>query len=312
MTKGGILLTCPPMLGMAETFRPAFEARGYELFCPKIVQTLSEGELIELVPKFDGWIAGDDPATERVLESGVRGRLRALVKWGIGVDSIDLRSIERLKLRFSNTPAMFGSEVADMAVGYLICLMRSIPLIHQGVQRGEWPKIRGSSLSGKKAALIGFGDIGRNIAKRLLAMEMHIFAFDPFVESTKDSGIELAPLEVVLKDADAIILACPLNSSNRHILNERTLRLARRGVRVVNVARGPLIDEKSLVALLREGHVSSAALDVFEDEPLPQQSELRGFASCVFGSHNASNTEEAVVRASREAMRIVFEFLEQK
>ncbi|MEJ2065806.1 MAG: NAD(P)-dependent oxidoreductase, partial [Reinekea sp.] len=167
-----ILVTCPPMLGMIDTFKPLFEEKGIELSAPKVVQTLSVDELKEIVPQHDGWIIGDDPATREVFEAGSKGKLKAAVKWGIGVDNVDFQACKDFNIPIINTPNMFGGEVADIAVGYVIALARETFEIDRGVRNGKWDKPRGISLSGKTVAVVGFGDIGKSTAKRLLAADM--------------------------------------------------------------------------------------------------------------------------------------------
>jgi D-3-phosphoglycerate dehydrogenase len=163
--------TCPPMLGQIERFRPAFAKRGAELTCPQVVQTLSVAELKEIVPQHDGWIIGDDPANREVLEAGIRGRLKAAVKWGVGVDNVDFVAAKELGLAVTNTPRMFGREVADIAMAYVVALAREIFLIDRGVRAGGWPKPVGISLADKTATIAGFGDIDRNVARRMLAAD---------------------------------------------------------------------------------------------------------------------------------------------
>lgn len=305
-----ILVTCPPMLRMIDNFRPLFESKGIELSAPNVVQTLSVEELKALVPQHDGWIIGDDPATREVFEAGKAGKLKAAVKWGIGVDNVDFAACKDLDIPIINTPNMFGGEVADIAVGYVIGLARQTFLIDRGVRAGQWPKPAGISLSGKNVALLGFGDIGRNVAKRLLACGMSIQAYDPYY--SEHAGLE----EVVpmtwpqgLETADFIVITCALTASSRHMLNEETLAIAKEGVRVVNVARGPIIDEAALIRALASGKVHSAALDVFEEEPVPPASPLRDNPLCILGSHNASNTSDAVVRTSHIAIEKLYQFL---
>jgi len=306
-----VLVTCPPMLGMIGEFIPVGAQRGFELVPAKVTQTLSEDELVDLLPQYEGWIIGDDPATRRVFEAGKAGRLKAAVKWGIGVDNVDFAACESLGIPIINTPNMFGNEVADVAVGYVIGLARQLFLIDRGIRDGEWPKPAGMSLAGKHLALVGFGDIGRSVAKRLSAFDMPIVAYDPGVEGDAGIlGVERAQWPQRLGEADFIVFACALNAHNRHMLDAETLAKCRRGVRVVNVGRGPLIDEQALVAALQSGQVESAALDVFEIEPLLAASPLRDMPQCILGSHNASNTRDAVRRASLQAMERLFAFLE--
>lgn len=305
-----VLLTCPPMLRQADRFRPRFAELGYELFTPDVPQVLPEAELIELVPQFDGWIIGDDPATAAVFEAGIAGRLKAAVKWGVGVDNVDFAACQRLGLPIANTPGMFGREVADVAMGYVIALARELFGIHDGIRGGAWPKPAGISLAGKTVALAGFGDIGRNTARRLLASEMRVIAYDPFFKPAPGfETVESAAWPQRIEEADFIVFTCALTPENRHMLGEAELACVKPGVRVVNVARGPLIDEAALAAALADGRVHSAALDVFEVEPLPAESPLRGFPRCLFGSHNGSNTIDAVVRTSERAIELLDGFL---
>jgi D-3-phosphoglycerate dehydrogenase len=305
-----VLVTCPPMLGMLESFLPVFADKGVEVTAPDVVQTLSIEELKELVPQHDGWIIGDDPATREVFAAGKAGKLKAAVKWGIGVDNVDFEACGELDIPIINTPNMFGGEVADIAMGYVIALARETFQIDDGVRQGQWPKPRGISLAGKTVGLIGYGDIGKSTAKRLLAADMKVIAYDPVAEPDKKLGaVEMATWPERLEEADFIVVTCSLTPSSHHMVNEVALAKAREGVRVVNAGRGPVIDEKALVTALQSGRVYSVALDVFETEPLPMDSYLREHPRCIFGSHNASNTSDAVARTSHIAIAKLFDFL---
>lgn len=305
-----VLVTCPPMLRSIDRFRERIESLGYELAAPSVTQIIPEEELIDLVPQFDGWIIGDDPATAKVFEAGKAGRLKAAVKWGVGVDNVNFDACKRLGIPITNTPGMFGREVADMAHAYVILLARELISIHKGITEGAWPKPVGISLAGKTVALGGFGDIGRNTARRLLASEMRVIAYDPFFKPAEGlDQVESAQWPERLEEADFIVLTCALTSENRHMLGTAALDRVKPGVRVVNVARGPLIDEAALSDALRSGKVRSAALDVFETEPLPADSPLRSFPQCIFGSHNGSNTIDAVIRTSERAIELLDGYL---
>ena len=297
-----VLVTCPPMLGMIEEFRPLFESRGVELTPAKVVQILSEDELCALLPQFDGWIIGDDPATRRVFAAGQAGQLKAAVKWGIGVDNVDFAACQDLGIPITNCPNMFGAEVADVGMSYLGALARETFIIDRGVRDGRWPKPRGISLAGRTLGLIGLGDIGRNLARRALAADMKVVAYDPFYTGPLADGIERAAWPARIGEADFLAFTCALTANNRHMLNAATLALTKPGVRLVNVARGPLFDEAALFAALESGHVHSAALDVFEVEPLPAASPLRRLTQTIFGSHNGSNSADAVRRCSHFAI----------
>ncbi len=305
-----VLVTCPPMLGMIESFRPIFEKHNVELTAPNVVQTLSVEELKALVPRHDGWIIGDDPATREVFAAGKAESLKAAVKWGIGVDNVDFDACKEFDIPITNTPNMFGAEVADIAMGYVIALARETFQIDDGVRRGTWPKPRGISLSGKTVALVGYGDIGKNAAKRMLAADMNVIAYDPTAKPSAElSMVEMAVWPKRIEEADFIVVTCSLTKSSYHMVNTDVLFRVKDGVRLVNVGRGPVIDEGALVTSLQSGKVYSAALDVFEEEPLPDHSYLRTHPYCIFGSHNASNTSDAVERTSHIAIEKLFGFL---
>ena len=305
-----VLVTCPPMLGMIDSFRPSFQKQGVEVTAPRVVQTLSVEELKVLVPQHDGWIIGDDPATREVFTAGKAGKLKAAVKWGIGVDNVDFTACKDLGIPITNTPNMFGGEVADLAMGYIIALARETFEIDRGVRAGAWPKPRGISLAGKTAALIGLGDVGRNTARRLLAADMKVIAYDPVARPTGElSAVEMAVWPQRIEEADFLVITCALTASSHHMVNGILLAKVKPGIRIVNVGRGPVIDEPALEAALQSGKVYSAALDVFELEPLPMNSYLRTHPRCIFGSHNASNTVDAVTRTSEIAISKLMEFL---
>lgn len=305
-----VLVTCPPMLGQLNEFIAPAKALGLNLVPAQTTQVLSEDELINLLPDYDGWIIGDDPATEAVFTAASHGKLKAAVKWGIGVDNVDFAACEKLNLPISNTPNMFGGEVADLAVAYLISLARQTYLIDRGVREGNWPKPAGMSITGKHIGVVGFGDIGRTLVKRLSGFDVKVTVYDPGVEG--NGGFDFVERHTYpdgLEACDALILTCSLNAANLHMLNAQTLAQLKPGAMVINVARGPLIDESALINALQTSHIASAALDVFEEEPLPLASPLREHPLCIFGSHNASNTKEGVHRATMKAITLMAEFL---
>jgi len=309
-----VLVTCPPMLRRIEEFRHYFTAKDIELITPDVVQVLTEEELIEILPGADAWIIGDDPATSKVFEAGRAGNLKAAVKWGVGVDNVDFEACKRLGIPISNTPQMFGAEVGDLALGYLLGLARQSYFVDREVRKGNWVKPAGMSMEGKTIAVVGLGDIGRATIKRLKGFDVTIYAYDPFTRLSKeDIGIQdiLSFPDQIMK-ADFIILTCALTISSHHIINKESIGQMKDGVNIINVARGPLIDEEALVDALKSGKVRSAALDVFEIEPLSNQNELRNFEQCIFGTHNGSNTTEAVERATLRAIDLLFGFLNIK
>lgn len=308
--KKRILLTCPPMIGMLKSFEHIFEELRWEVVVPDFVQTMTENALCNLLPQYEGWIIGDDPATRRVLEAGRKGALRAAVKWGVGTDNVDFTACEQLGISISNTPRMFGAEVADLAMCYILGLARDAFLIDREVRKGRWYKPAGVSLRDCTLGLVGLGDIGSNVAARAHAHGMQIYAWDPYVTSVPQEVNFLNEWPDGIEDCDFLVFTCSLSQSTRHMISRDTLSKCKRGVRIVNVSRGPLIDELALIEGLQTGQVTSAALDVFESEPLSESSPLLDFKNCILGSHNGSNTHQAVTRASMAAIEILREQLE--
>ena len=301
-----VLVTCPPMLAQIQQFEHRFAELGWQVSAPEVTQTLSEEALIELVAAHDGWIIGDDPATARVVAAGKAGLLKGAVKWGVGIDNVDFDAFAAQGIPVTNTPGMFGREVADVALGYVIALARHTFEIHQGVLEGQWPKPTGTSLAGKTCALVGFGDIGAQLGRRLETCEMTLQIYDP--AAAGDVRARKWPQD--LEACDFICFTCALNDQTRHMLNGQVLsEHCKDGVRVVNVARGPLIDEKALIGALNDGKVAAAALDVFEVEPLPASSPLRHFPQNIFGTHNGSNSKEVVMATSYRAIDLLREAL---
>lgn len=306
-----VLVTCPPMLGQIERFTDYAAEHGLELAPANVIQTLSEDELKEMLPAYDGWIIGDDPATRAVFEAGKNGRLRAAVKWGIGVDNVDLDACRDLGIPIDNTPGMFGEEVADVALAYVIGLARQLFFIDRSIRIDHaWPKPAGISLSGRKAGVVGLGDIGRNTAKRLMACSMDIIGYDPGVAGDAGvAGIARADWPNRVGELDFLVLTCALNDANRYMINNSVISQMKPEAYVVNVARGPLIDEAALIRALELDGLAGAALDVFDEEPLSDSSPLRRMPQCIFGSHNGSNTIDAVERASIEGISRLSELL---
>ena len=310
--KWNVLLTCTQLQQTIDLYKSYFIEHGIEIELPRVTQKLNESDLLEIIDQFDGVIAGDDEFTARVLEKGKR--LKVIAKWGVGVDGIDIGAARRLDIQVYNTPNVFNDEVADIVMGYIILLARQLHKIDQSIREGKWLKIQGISLAGKTLGIIGMGSIGRSVARRAVAAGMNLIGYDvATVDNTfiKETGIRMGTLDELLQSSDFITLNCNLTSSNCNMLGHREFALMKTGVFIINTARGPLINEEALVQALHGGKVAGAALDVFNEEPLPPDSPLRDFDNCIFGSHNSSNTYEAVIRTNELAINNLLEGLEK-
>jgi D-3-phosphoglycerate dehydrogenase len=318
------------MLKQSFRYQELFKNFNLEVECPNIVQTLSEEKLCNLLPNYDGWIIGDDPATQKVFEAGKKGKLRAAVKWGVGTDNVDFDACKMLGISITNTPNMFGEEVSDVAIGMLLNLTRKLHIIHLNNINNIWYKPVGETLVGKKICLIGLGDIGRCIARKLLAFKLDIWAVDPAFSKNKEliignyghrfsnkdifegiHCINIDTLDNCLEKAQYVICACPLNDKTYHLINKENILKCQNGVKIINVGRGPIVKEEDICDLLDSGFIDSIGFDVFEEEPLSKDSLLRIYSQNIFGSHNGSNTIEAVDKVSKIAIEKLSEFLSQ-
>lgn len=309
--KTKILITCPPMLKQIDSFKEKFDELNMSITTPEVLQTLTVDQLMDLVPLHDGWIIGDDPATAEVFKAGKSGYLKAAVKWGIGVDNVDFSACEKLSIPITNTPGMFGAEVADLAMCYLLGLARDAFFIDREIRAGNWPKPAGMSLKKKVLGIVGLGDIGRNIAKRANSHDLEILGWDPYVVELPDFIEKIEKWPDSIQRCDFIIFACALTEETKYLFNHSILDKLKSGVRIINISRGHLVEEAALMSGLDNGIVDSAALDVFEDEPLGKDHSILKYDRCILGSHNASNTIDAVERASTEAINSLHAFLIQ-
>jgi D-3-phosphoglycerate dehydrogenase len=292
---------------------PQYEALGVEAILPQINgQMLDADGMRSAMNGVDAVIAGDDVIDASVLEAGKASGLKAVIKWGIGTDSIDKVRAAELKIPVYNTPGVFSEEVADLALSLLLALTRQTFVMHQSVMAGGWRKVEGRTIAGMTAGIIGLGSIGLGIARRMQAFGTHVVGYDVrHVEPTElmPAGLEQIGLSDLYRRSDIILIACNLTAENRHLINRDAFTAMKDGVYIVNVSRGPLIDEAALAAALKNGKVGGAGLDVFEIEPLPSDSPLRALPNCVFTTHSGSNTREAVARINQATTDILFHVL---
>ena len=293
--KYTILLTAPYMLPFLERFNPVFAKHRIELIVPTVQERMADDELLKYAGQFDGAICGDDRYTTRVLEA-CSPRLKVISKWGTGVDSIDASACSRLNIRLCRTPNAFTTPVSDSILGYLLAFARKGPWMDATMKRAEWEKIPGKTLSECTLGIIGIGNIGKAVTRRARAFGMKVLGTD-IVEIDhvfiSESGIHMTDLESLLSDSDFVTVNCDLNSTSHHLINAETLAQMKSSAILINTARGPIVDEKALVAALSSGQIGGAALDVFEFEPLPKDSPLLKMDNVMLAPHNSNSSPTA-------------------
>ena len=287
-----------PKVLISDELSPAavdiFKQRGIAVtFDPALGK--DKDKLAKLIPAYDGLaIRSATKVTEKLI--GAASKLRVVGRAGIGVDNVDIKAATAKGIIVMNTP--FGNSIttAEHAIAMLMALARQIPEADRSTQAGKWEKSKfmGVELHGKTLGVIGCGNIGSIVADRGIGLKMRVVAFDPFLspERALEIGVRKVDLAELFKAADFITLHTPLTDKTRNILDAKTLATCKAGVRIVNCARGGLIDEAALAEAMKRGHVAGAALDVFETEPA-KESVLFGLANVICTPHLGASTGEA-------------------
>ena len=272
---------------------------------------LTKEELIAIIGDYDGLaIRSATKVTKDVLAAATR--LKVVGRAGIGVDNVDIPAASAKGVVVMNTP--FGNSIttAEHAIAMMFALARQLPEADASTQAGKWEKNRfmGVEVTGKTLGLIGAGNIGSIVADRALGLRMKVIAYDPFLspERAVELGIEKVELDALLARADFITLHTPLTDQTRNILSAENLAKTKQGVRIINCARGGLIDEAALKAALDSGHVAGAALDVFVEEPA-KHSPMFGTANFVCTPHLGASTDEAQVNVAIQVAEQLSDYL---
>lgn len=271
-------------------------------------QAKTSEALIPLVEDADAVITQFAPLTAEVIAA--MRQARVIVRYGIGVDNVDLEAARQRGIPVCNVPDYCIDEVADHTLAFLLATTRQVVSNALHVRGGAWglaaPLDSMRTLRDQTVGLVGFGRIGREVASRLSGFKCRRLVFDPGVPSDTiaAAGCEPVRLDDLLAQADIVSLHCPSTAQTRKLLNASTLaRLKPRAI-VINLARGDLVDTAALVAALQSGHVAAAALDVFDPEPLPAESPLRSMPNVIAASHIASASPKAVRTLRETAARL--------
>jgi D-3-phosphoglycerate dehydrogenase / 2-oxoglutarate reductase len=285
-----------------------FRMRGIEV---DEITGLSKDELIKIIGTYDGLaIRSSTKVTKDVLAAATN--LKVVGRAGIGVDNVDIPAASARGVVVMNTP--FGNSIttAEHAIALMFALARQLPEADASTQAGKWEKNRfmGVEVTAKTLGLIGAGNIGSIVADRALGLKMKVIAFDPFLtpERAEHMGVTKVTLDELLAHADFISLHTPLTDSTRNILSRENLLKCKPGIRIINCARGGLIDEAALKELLDSGHIAGAALDVFVEEPA-KASPLFGTANFVSTPHLGASTDEAQVNVAIQVAEQLSDFL---
>lgn len=303
-----ILLSAPYMIPVFDRFKSLFEKAGMEVIVAQVVERLSEEDLLSYAGDIDGVICGDDQFTAQVLEAA-SPRLKIISKWGTGIDSIDLEVADRLDIKICNTPAAFTDPVADTVMGYILAFARRGPWLDREMKAARWEKLPGRTLNECTLGVVGVGNIGKAVLHRARVFGMYLMGND-IVEIDQEFiariGVEMTSLHELLSRADFVSLNCDLNPTSYHLINRETLDFMQSGAVLINTSRGQVVDEAALIETLQTGRLAGAALDVFEDEPLPPDSPLLGMDNVMLAPHNANSSPRAWEHVHWNTVRNLF------
>ncbi|MBI4424620.1 MAG: phosphoglycerate dehydrogenase [Elusimicrobia bacterium] len=294
-----------------EGLRPLSEHPGLD-----VRVSLSPGaeKLAELLPGVQAWLVrSETKVTAQWMEKAPA--LRIIGRAGVGVDNIDVATASRRGIAVINAPQANTIAACEHTWGLILALSRNIPQADADMKQGKWERARwmGTELQGKTLGVVGLGRIGREVAKRGLAFGMRVLAFDPYIsqEQARGLGAALLPLRELLEQSDFVTLHVPGSDQTRGLVNAETLQHVKRGARLINCARGELVEEAALAEAIRSGRLAGAALDVFAKEPLPADSPLRGLPSLILTPHLGASTMEAQRKVAEELSKGILEFYER-
>jgi D-3-phosphoglycerate dehydrogenase len=276
-------------------------------------------ELIDCVEFYDVLcVRSGTKLTKEILKAAKK--LKLIVRGGVGLDNVDVVAAREFDIKVVNTPDANTISTAEFCFGMILACARKLPQGYTSVNKGNWDRkaYRGVELFGKTLGIVGLGRIGGEVAKRASSFGMDVVAFDPYVEKTNPSPLRgegrvrvaFTDLNSLLATSDFISLHVPLTNETKHILNKDRLTKTKKGVYIINCARGGLIDEVALADLIRNEHIAGAALDVFEEEP-PKNNRLLNMPNVIYMPHVGGNTFEAQNRIDTEVAKIVIKFAEK-
>lgn len=292
--------------------REMIEAFADEIVYNPQTRPLTAGEVAELLPGVDGYIAGLDYITAEAL-ANAPASLKVISRYGAGVDRVDLAAAKAKGIVVTNTPGTNSTAVCELAFGLMLSLARHIPQMDGAVKRGEWPRANGVELCGKTLGIVGFGAIGKKLAVRARAFGMDVVAYDPYFDAAfaAENGVTQMELDDLIPQADVISLHVPLTEQTKHMIDAKQIVRMKDGAFVINTARGGLVDEAAAAEAIKAGKLGGIGLDAFEVEP-PTESPLMGLDNVVLTPHAGAHTDEAVAGMGLMAVLNLIDVLQGK
>jgi D-3-phosphoglycerate dehydrogenase len=284
------------------TLRTELEAAVGEVIYNPTNHPLVSKELAPLVAGIDGMIAGLDEITQEVIEAA--DCLRVIARYGVGLDRVDLDAAKGKNIVVTYTPGANAVSVAELTVGLMITLARSITEANQRTKAGEWPRLKGTTISGKTIGLIGLGAIGRRVAQMLSCFNCHVIGYDPAIghDQAWAFGVEWMERDDVIRRSDFLSLHLPAAAATENMLNRDTIGMMKTGAYLINTARSELIDDAALIEALQSGKLAGAALDTFRREPPGADHPILQLKQVIATPHTGAHTDDSTNAMGRMAL----------
>lgn len=293
-----------------EEIAKLFEAHGIEAIYNPVGQILTQSQMMDAIQGMDGVIIGVDPLNREVLQQGKR--LKAISKYGVGTDNIDMEYARERDIAVSRTVGANANAVADYSFALLMAVARRLTEINDGCKQNDWAKKISLDVYGKKLGVLGLGAIGKGVAMRAKGFHMEVYGYDIVRDDVflEESGVQFTDVDTIIRECDFISIHLPLTPETKHLLNRDCLKYAKENLIIVNTSRGGIINENDLYELILDGKIYGAGLDVFEEEP-PQNSKLLTLKRVIVGSHTAASTIGATREMSMMAAKNIIRDLEE-
>lgn len=310
--KPKVLISAPYMHKEKEKILHMLKEYSFDVDWIPVEERLEEEDLLPVISKYDGILCGDDRITEKVIDAATN--LKVIVKWGTGIDSINAEYAASKGIQVKRTPNAFTEPVADTTIGLMLNEVRGLFRNNTVVKEGKWEKPQGYTLREKVVGIIGFGDIGQAVARRLIPFGPKVLVND--VKALDDElcdslNVQKASKEEIYETCDIITIHTDLNPSTQYLLNKETFSHMKKKPYVINTARGPLIKEEDLIEALQSGTIVGIGMDVFEFEPLAVNNLLRSMENVTASCHNSNSSPQCWDKVHHNSLQMMEESLKQ-
>ncbi len=307
--KKKVLVTATNYSLLCSEAKALLEQEGFEVIENTFSRPFTFEELKERVSDICGVVAGVDTWNENVFK--LAPGLKAIGRFGIGVDNIDLEAAKRYGIKVTNARGINSDSVAECTVGLILSVLRNIVNLDGSTRLGKWERYVGNTIRGKKIGLVGFGAIARYTARLLSAFDTEIYAYDiyPNHEAAKKLGVTITDLDTIIKQSDIITLHVPCTPETTKLFGSREFGMMKDSAIIINVARGPVIDESALYTALKEKKIAGAGVDVYEVEPAAENNPLFELKNIVCLPHSAAETYETYRAVGLATARAVIDVM---